>query len=400
MNKHALVTLWMLCQMIGVPAAGLVQDVNSVPEATAEEIELAFSDIPNLGIAYVDTTPAIRKDGLSVGALGVNGGDKDIMVALAQEITEGAYGNIDSLLIAQKDQLLFESYYRRGRVDLPHMQASATKSYSSLAIGRAIQLGHLTIDDLDKPLIGFFDNLDPTKFVAGAELITLHQAMTMQSGLRIELDRIEELEKNPEQIRGALQIQHYLEISKSISPESQVFYYHFNDLQLVMQVLEAVVPGSAEDFIQTELLDKLGIDNYFWREDFNGLPAGYSGARMTPRDMVKWGSLVLNKGRWGAEQLIPEEFIAKATSDLVHFGDLDVYSAGPNVTSPSYGYYWWQADMKVGDKSYFTTSAQGGGGQYIFVIDELDLIIVSTAHDDEDKTMQIAAEKIIPAFVN
>lgn len=70
------------------------------------------------------------------------------------------------------------------------------------------------------------------------------------------------------------------------------------------------------------------------------------------------------------------------------------------VSSPGYGYYFWQADMQVGDKKYFTRSAQGGGGQYIILIDELDLIVVATAHERNDKTMQMTANRILPAFVN
>ena len=180
----------------GVVTACSQENDAPVPEATAAEAELSFRDIPYLDEAFMDATPADREDGLIVGELGVDGGDKDAIIKLAQEITDNQHGSFDSLLIAHKNELIFESYYLRGRVDLPHPQASATKAYTSLAIGRAIQLGYLTLADLNKPLVSFLNDLDPERFVDGVELIMLHKAMTMSSGLRINEDKLRELRGN------------------------------------------------------------------------------------------------------------------------------------------------------------------------------------------------------------
>ncbi|MEP2101669.1 MAG: serine hydrolase [Parasphingorhabdus sp.] len=375
-------------------------DDGLAPEATAEEATLSFRDIPDLDKAFIDTTPTDRKDALALGELGVDGGQKDIIVKLAQEMAEGKHGSYDSLLIVHKGKLLFESYYSRGRVNLPHYQASTTKAYTNLAIGRAIQMGYLTMADLDKPLTGFLNQLDPEKFVEGAERITLHKAMTMRSGLRFSEEQKEEINQNPDWLRGQGQVQTYLERSAPISSDSQSFLYQGRDPQLVMQVLDAVVPGTAKDFIKTELLGKIGIADHIWRTDVSGLPSAPSGARMTSRDMVKWGILAKNEGKWNGEQLIPERFIARSTNSIVRIGNDDIFFTGNNVSNPSYGYYWWQAEMKVGDRIYFTRSAQGGGGQYIILIDELDLMVVTTGHERDDKTMQITAERILPAFTS
>lgn len=369
------------------------------PKATAADTAVSFWDMPYLEKAFVDTTPAVREDAIPVGELGVDGGNKDMIVKLAQEIADKKHGLFDSLLIVQNGKLLFESYYHRGRVDLPHEQASTTKAYTTLAVGRAIQLGYLTMADLDKPLISFLKDLDPTKFVKGAETITLHKAMTMRSGIRFSEGKLEELRKNPSQLKGQGQVQAYLENSALISPESQTFNYQSSDPRLVMQVLDAVVPGTAEDFIKTELLDKMEISNYSWREDVSGLPTGPFGAHMTSRNMVKWGALIANKGKWNGEQLVPEAFMAKATNRIIRPSDDETFFVGNNVSNPGYGYYWWQADMTVGDKTYFTTSAQGGGGNYIILIEELGLMIVTTAHERDEAMMQITADRILPAFV-
>ncbi len=380
-------------------AAGAEEIDNLAPEATATEATLSFWDIPPLESAFVDTTPADKKDALIVGELGVDGGDKDRILKLAREISDGQHGNYDSLLIAHKGKLLFESYYLRGRINLPHPQASATKAYTGLALGRAIQLGYLTIADLDKPLVSFFDDLDSTRFVEGAENITLHKALTMRSGIRISEEQREAFENNPSQLEGQGQVQAHLEHSEPVTKESQSFLYQGIDPNLVMQVIEAVVPGTAEDFIKSELLDKLGITNYRWPTAVTGLPQAGSRTSMTSRDMVKWGVLAMNKGKWNGEQLVPEEFIARAINRIVRDSDDDNFADDGSVSNIGYGYFWWQADMQAGDKSYFSTSAQGGSGQTIILIDELDLIVVTTVHRLENSVLRMTAERILPTFV-
>ena len=396
----SLIAVALLSGFSSVAAASAEENNGPAPEATAAEAELSFRDIPYLEKGFIDTAPADRKDGISVGELGADGGNKDMIVKLAQEIADGKHGRFDSLLIVHKDKLLFESYYLRGRVNLPHPQASATKAYTALAIGRAIQLGYLTMADLDKPLVSFLKGLDPTKFIKGAETITLHKAMTMRSGIRISEEQMEELRKNPSQLKGQGQVQTYLEHSSPVSSESQSFRYQGVDPNMVMQVLDAIVPGTAKDFIKNELLDKMGIATYGWWTDVSDLPTAGSRSSMTSRAMVKWGALAINKGRWQGEQLIPSAFIARATSKIVRHSDDENFLDGDNVSNTGYGYFWWQADLSTGDKSYLSKAARGGGGQYIIVIEELDLVVVVTAHDRNNDTSSLTAKRILPAFVN
>jgi len=364
------------------------------PEATAAEATGSFWDIPYLKETFIDARPADRNDGIEVGELGVDGGNKDMIVKLAQKIADSTYGDYDSMLITQKGKLLFESYYKRGRINLPHFQASATKSYTSLVLSRAIQLGYLTMADLENPLVSFLIDLDQTKFVKGIEKITLHQAMTMSSGLRFSDEEITNFRENPEQFKGIEQIQAFLEFSEPVTSESQSYKYRGNDPIMAMQVLDAVVPGSAKDFIKNELLDKLGINNYSWRNDLSGLPSADSGLSLTSRDMLKLGALVINKGQWNGEQLLSVAYLAKATSA---------------ITKPTedwqpetffYGYLWYQTDMTVGDKSYNVNIAWGAGGNRIILIEALDLVVVITGHDREDSTiMDQVSKTILPAFV-
>ena len=397
-NKTGLLVLMLLI----ITNSNFAQQSDGLaPEATAAEAAGSFRDIPILKEAFIDTAPADRKDGILVGELGVDGGNKEMILRLARQIDGNQYGIFDSFLIAHKGKLLFESYFTRGRINLPHPQASATKTYTGLALGRAIQLGYLTMADLDKPLVSFLKDLDPTKFVAGVETITLRKALTNTSGIRISKEQKEEIEKNPAALKGQGQVQVLLENSTPITAVSQSFKYGGGP-RLIMQVIEAVVPGTAKDFIKNELLDKMGITNYSWRTAVTGLPEAGWRTSMTSRAMVKLGILSLNKGKWNGEQLIPEAFIVKATSRILSTGENAVYFGGcRGISNEGYGYFWWNADLKYDNKKYYSASAQGGGGQFIILIEELDLVVVATAHNNRHpSTLRMTTERILPAFIN
>jgi len=121
------------------------------------------------------------------------------------------------------------------------------------------------------------------------------------------------------------------------------------------------------------------------------------------RSASRWSQFVflaMNKGKWGDEQLIPETFIHHGLNRINYSADdVEIFGGGKDVSNQGYGYFWWSGDLKSGNKSYFTSSAQGGGGQYIILIEELELVIIATAPEGDNTTLQITAERILRAFV-
>lgn len=360
---------------------------------SSDNYEVSFWDIPHLNNAFVTTTPEDRKDGVLVDTLRVKSKDQNAILQLSQEIYEGKHGSYDALLVSHKNKLVFESYYRKGRINLAHGQASAVKGHTSLILGRAIQMGYLTMEDLDKPLISFLKDVNPNSLAKGAEKITLHKALTMHGGLTIDRDQWQEIEKDSARIKGQGLVQTLLEKSAPITDASQKYLYgNFNPI-MVMAVIDAVVPGTAQDFIKTEVLDKLGISNYKWQDHASGLPEAGWRASLTSRDMLTIGNLVLNKGKLNDQQLISAEYLAKATSGLVK----PTQDWMPEAYR--YGYFWYQTLVPVGAKSYEASFAWGGGGQYVVVVPELDLTIVISGHDSDDAMLPRVFEVVIPAFV-
>ena len=153
-----------------------ITDLNAKDISFELEKKLAYLKSP-----FINSSPRDKGDGLLVGSLENGNNNKNSILLYAQELAETSNtiknGRTDSLLIAHKGKLIFESYFRRGRANFPHYQMSITKSYTTMALGRAMQLGYLTMEDLHKPVVSFLKKLDPSKLVKGASSITLHGFM-------------------------------------------------------------------------------------------------------------------------------------------------------------------------------------------------------------------------------
>jgi len=391
--KTAITTI--LVAALGLAAAGPPKNSEGlapeIQDLSAKDVSWALEKkIPYLKQAYTSTAPQDLRDGIAVGTLGVDGGDREAILQFAREIAHGKHGLVDSLLISYRGRLLFESYYRRGRINYPHFQMSVTKSYTAMAIGRAVQLGHLTMADLDKPIVSFLKDLDRSKLVAGAASITLARAMNMRSGIRLGADKVKELRRSPALLKGQGQVQAYLQHSDPISEKTRTFKYQASDPSIAMQVLQAVVPGSARDLIRKELLAKMGITNYAWQDDVSGLPKSAAGSSMRSRDMLKWGMLTMSGGRWNGEQLIPKAYVERATGRIY-----------TNARRTSYGYFWWRHNMNAGGRTFDCKSGRGAGGQFILMLPEAELIVIVTAHNKGMGTaLTTIPSRLLPAFLD
>ena len=371
----------------------LIADTSNglAPEVTdlnAEDVSYSLEKkIPYLKTAFVDFIPNDLDDFIPVGTLDLDSVNKEAIESFLQEIADEKHGNTDSFLISHKNRLLVESYFKRGRINYPHYQMSITKSYTALAIGRAIKLGYMDMEDLNKPIVHFLKDLDLSSIASGTKEITLHQAMHMKSGIRIDKKISKELMKDPESLKKQGQIQAYLQYTQPIKSSEVTFKYQGADPSIAMQILEVKVPGSAEDFIRDELLKPMGITNYSWQEDVSGLPKSAAGSSICSRDMLKFGMLMMNQGVFNDQPLIDPEFIEIATSAL---------DKNPNRT---YGYFWWGHEVKVGSKTYSCTSGRGAGGQLILIFPQLELILVTTAHNKGmGQMLKLAGQRVIPAL--
>ena len=126
-----------------------------------------------------------------------------------------------------------------------------------------------------------------------------------------------------------------------------------------------------EDFIEDYLFSPLGVDMdfVFWDPYGNLLPVFSA----TPRDFAKYGMLYLNGGEFNGIQVVSSEWVDETLQ--VYSENIHLIDVSPNFSDMGYGYQWWFNES--GEHQYFF--AAGQGGQMIVLLDDLDMIIVTTA---------------------
>ncbi len=152
-----------------------------------------------------------------------------------------------------------------------------------------------------------------------------------------------------------------------------------------------------ELYMDQKLLSPLGITNYIIQtENTATTPYFGGGMYLTPRDMLKFGQLYLDKGKWNGTQIISENWVAASFKKYRRLQDVR--------DKNEYGYLWWHKTYTVGDKKVASIEARGAGGQYICVIPELQSVVVITSGNYRSRKLlqqpeNILAQYVLPAIV-
>jgi len=141
--------------------------------------------------------------------------------------------------------------------------------------------------------------------------------------------------------------------------------YSTGNSHLLSAILTTATRSSTWRFANDTLAKPLGFSFPQWPQDPQGIYFGGNDMLMTPRQMLTFGELYLNRGRAGGAQVVPESWVEQS---LVPRG------RSP-ISGSEYGYGWWIREMG-GHRAYY---AWGFGGQYIFVVPDLDLVVVTTS---------------------
>lgn len=284
-----------------------------------------------------------------------NGGDqKKIMQKSAEDIRHN-YPHIKAAYATHHDFPLFE-YYREDVNNRTLLRlASATKSCVSALTGIALRQGF--IKHVEQPV----DDLVPwdksTDISPELRKITLHQLLTMTSGINWPPPRSEFLPKFDD-IR-------ILEELSLAEPPGKTFAYK-PDVHLVACLIEETSGMNLNQFVERYLFKPLDIQRYAWNLTFQG----YEGLSLTVRDFWKLGQLYLKKGVWNGVSLIAEDYVETSTSPLV---------MGGSPEHAHYGYYWWVTSVG-GKHAYY---AGGFGGQYLVVVPDIQMVVALLSEMDQ-----------------
>jgi CubicO group peptidase (beta-lactamase class C family) len=325
--------------------------------------------------AYVYRVPEQLDDGWPTASLDAVGIDSATITRLTDQIVNGQYEGIRSLLIVKDGALVHEAYFGGYDRDSLHSIYSISKSVTSALIGIAIEAGY--IQGVDATLLALLPQYAAQMGDEGKREITLEQLLTMTSGL--------EWDESTYSYSDPRNSHYYLEragdwmayvISRPLqdTPGTQ-FTYNTGAVHLLGAVIERSTGQHANRFAREHLFKPLGIVSYIWPGDPQGYPyAGGSegGLRLKARDLAKFGYLYLNAGRWNGQQVIPEDWVAASTQPRVELGP-----------GSSYGYLWWLGSFTIKGRHLDFINAEGYGGQLVNLVPELDLMVVFTSWGEE-----------------
>ncbi|HEU4648158.1 MAG TPA: serine hydrolase [Gemmatimonadales bacterium] len=274
-----------------------------------------------------------------------------------------AIAGLRSVLVARHGRLVAERYLAGSRADSLHALRSITKSVMSLLVGLAIARGR--VRGPEQPLAELFHPpLPPLDAERGA--ITVGELLTMTSGFQWdEGDGVAEYNNwvlAPDQLT-------YLLDRPIVSPPGTVFNYNSAAVHLLSAVLEVNAGGTAA-FADSTLLGPLGIRARDWELDNRQIPNGGAGLYLRPRDLAKIGQLVLQRGRSGAKAVVPAAWIDQSTQRHLGTG-----TALGSLGTLDYGDLWWLGTVN----GHPVVLGWGHGGQFVYVVPDLELVVVTTA---------------------
>ena len=265
-----------------------------------------------------------------------------------------------SLVVSHRGAIVLERYFGGARATTPANIKSASKSVIAALVGIAVSRG--LIKSVDQPIVDYFPELakDPER---KKREITIEDLLTMRSGLDSTSGR-----QYGSWVQSKNWVRYVLARPLIDEPGTRV-EYSTGSSHLLSAILTKATKMSTWQFAQEELARPLGFSLARWPQDPQGIFFGGNEMLMTPRQMIRFGELFENRGRTGERQLIPEDWI-----DRTQVGR----GRSRWGSDREYGYGFWIREF-AGHQSYY---AWGYGGQFIFIVPDLDLVVVTTSRSD------------------
>jgi CubicO group peptidase (beta-lactamase class C family) len=254
-----------------------------------------------------------------------------------------------SLLIVQHGKIAYERYFHGGGVDKSMNIHSVAKSIIQALLAIAVDRG--LVRSLDDPVSSYLPGYP------NAGRITVRNLIEMRSGLRWTEDSTEyQIGKERDWVWAIL--------SQGLdSMPGTVFTYSTGNTHVLAAILQAATRTNLCRFASEHLFGPLAIDVEHWGRDPQGVYSGGYNMYMTSRELARFGLLYVNQGVVDGRRVLPEWAVAAARS-----------STSDDRSMPAYSQGWWTRTV-AGRDMYF---AWGYGGQFVFVIPEIEMVLVIT----------------------
>ena len=288
---------------------------------------------------------------------------------------------MQSVVVLCRDDLLVDHYFRDRRPgDLVNVH-SVTKSVLSTLVGIAIHRGSMALTTTVGEVLG--DRVRPGDRAKAA--ITVEHLLTMTSGLPAdgEYDVDEIADAGLSLVDGMLQ-------APLQDAPGTTFSYNNGAVHLLSVMLTASIGMPLTRFAEEYLFAPLAVTDYRWPADPEGNPLGYGHLELRPLDLARFGELYLRHGRVQEAAVLDPAWVKAATTAAT--------PGGPPESTP-YGYLWW-ITAQATRPAYF---AGGYGGQYVTVVPDLELVVVTTGDVDvlipsSADPLRLVADVVVPAM--
>lgn len=360
--------------------------------------------VPNNGDADLPTA--------SLDDVGLNA---NLIEKVVNRISRGKYGEVHSLLIFKDGKLVLEEYFKghdyqwdapnhygpmvRWTADRTHFVHSVSKSVTSLLIAIAINEGF--IDSVQQSVFDFLPDYQYLN-VGDKKYLTIEHLLSGTGGLQWAEWNAPLSSRENDQVNMWFHpkgpIDYYL-ARPYVAIPGTMFNYCGGGIEVLGEILKNASGMSVQDFSQQYLFGPLGIKDAEWAIIYpTGEVHTAGGLKLSPRDMLKIGKLMLDNGQWNGQQIIPTDWIDKSREPFLP--DMAVDISGEDLRNTGYSYTWWTKDIRIGGKMVHWFSANGWGGQQLIVLPEIESVIVLTGANYTKKVIQyrILKDYVFPAF--
>jgi CubicO group peptidase (beta-lactamase class C family) len=343
--------------------------------STAEELE-AVDYAPLPGDDWAASTPA--EQGL----------DPTLVAELYHNAAE--LERLYGLLVLKNGHLVAEAYFNEGSVGQKARLQSVTKSYTSALVGIALERGCLS--GLDQKMIDFFPEVagqitDPRK-----EQITIQDMLQMRAGFPWE-------EIHPALWEGLLSGRYVplIEEFPLVTDPGTEFHYSNLTSNWLGIIVDRACGMHLKSYGVENLFLPMGVEAGEWGTDWDGHNNGCGDLHATARDAAKFGLLYLNDGEYEGNQILSADWVR----DSLQTYSEDAWDNVGRFRDVGYGYHWWSATAGEHKVNF----AWGHGGQLIVLVDELDMVVVTTAdpfhlqHDGQSWKHEKATLSLVADFI-
>jgi CubicO group peptidase (beta-lactamase class C family) len=318
----------------------------------------------------------IRAADLQVSTPEAQGVSSQAILDFVQAV-EDQIDALHSFVLVRHGTIIAQGWWAPYNPSSPHMLYSLSKSFTSTAIGLAVAEGRLS---LDNTVVSFFPDDAPQQISDNLKAMRIRDLLSMNSGHQNDTTG-----KLREAADGNW-VKAFLALPVEFKPGTH-FVYNSGASFMLSAIIQKVTGSTLLDYLTPRLFNPLGIEHPTWETNPQGINAGGWGLKITTQDIAKFGQLYLQKGLWQGQRILPEAWIAAATSRQT--------SNGSNPDSDweqGYGYQFWRCRHNI-------YRGDGAFGQYCIVMPDQDAVLAITSGvPDMQAVLNLVWQHLLPAM--